>query len=306
MKYYLTFALFIIMSLNVHAQINMADSSFQAISYWDKGEAHSYKISQNKYKVIGKDTTVAEAYSYSVDISVLDSTAHEYTVEWFYHDYALETENEIMEKLFELNTDMKVVIKTDEMGMVKEVVNWKEVSEYINKSMKQLKKDLAHIPNINKIIKQASNMYSSKESIEKGAINEIIQFHSFHGGKYQFNKEVHADTQVANMLGGEPFDANINVWLDNIYPDDYIVDLKLHQKVNSIQLTKVTYDYLCELAKMMKQPEPKWDDFPTVKNETYLYSQIHDSGWPLYSIETKEVSSQNTLQIEERIIDFIK
>ena len=50
---------------------------------------------------------------------------------------------------------------------------------------------------------------------------------------------------------------------------------------------------------------PERKDFPSLTNETYTASRIHgETGWIIYSIETKEVKAEETTNIEERIIEI--
>ncbi len=39
--------------------------------------------------------------------------------------------------------------------------------------------------------------------------------------------------------------------------------------------------------------------------ETWSASRIHESGWVIYSIETKKVVAEGTTQINERIIEIL-
>jgi hypothetical protein len=101
----------ILLSVNLFGQINIADSTVQVIGYWDKNEKQSYEISFEKYKLKEGDTTSRELVRYNVDITVIDSTSASYTVEWFYRNYRIETENSIAKKLMSLSENMKVIIK---------------------------------------------------------------------------------------------------------------------------------------------------------------------------------------------------
>ena len=56
------------------------------------------------------------------------------------------------------------------------------------------------------------------------------------------------------------------------------------------------------MAETMQAPSPKREEFPYLHNETRTASRIHGSGWPIYSIQTKEVIAEDVIQIEERII----
>lgn len=289
---------------NASGQINMNDSTVQVIGYWDKNEKQTFNVSHEKYKVKDADTTSREFYKYVVDIKIADSTATSYTVDWSYRDYDIQTNNELVKKLTSVIDDMTVTIKTDELGVFKEVVNWKEVREFILKATKALKEETKNIPNMDKVISQMEGMYSTKESIEAAAINEIRQFYTFHGGKYKLGEENTADLQLANLMGGKPFDAKVTSWLDEINADDNNSILRTIQVVDSEQLTRTTFDYLSKLAEQTKSVLPKWEEFPPLKNEIRTASRVHGSGWIIYSIQTKEVSAEGNTNVEETIIEI--
>ena len=290
--------------LNLQAQINMNDSTAQVIAYWNLNEKQIYKVTHEKYKVNGTDTTYADYWKYVVDITVKDSTANSYTIDWFYHEYEIEEENEILKKLSTLVEDMTITIRTDETGMFQEVVNWQDIQAFIFKATEMLREETKDIPNLDAFITQIENMYTTKESIEAAAIKEIQLFHTFHGAKYKLGEEYNSSLQIANLYDEKPFDADAIVWLDEINQEDNNFVIRMNLEVNSEQLTKTTFDYLTQMAKTMKTPAPKWEEFPTLKNETFTASRIHGSGWPIYSIETKEISAEGQTNIEETIIEI--
>jgi hypothetical protein len=296
--------LLLLLTVNIFGQINMADSTVQVIGYWDKNEKQSYLVTLEKFKILETDTTSREFWKYEVDISIVDSTADSYTIDWYYHDYNIETDNELLQKISSIAEDMTVTIKTDEMGAVKEVVNWEEIKAYIYTGTAMLRKELKDIPNMDKFITQMEEMYASKEIIEAAATKDIQQFYMFHGGKYKFKEEITASIKSPNLYGGEQFDTELLLWLDEINPDDNHSLIRMKQTINSEQLTKTTFDYLTKVAATMDVPPPDWDKFPPLKNETWILSQIHGYGWIIYSIETKEVSANNALNVEERIIEL--
>ena len=212
----------LILTINLHlfAQLNMNDSTAQVIGYWDKNEKQSYSITSEKLKINGTDTLSREQTSYTVDITIVDSTADSYLIDWMYKDYKINTDNELMKKLSTLAQDMKVTIRTNEMGVFQEVVNWKEVRDYMLQATRLLKNEVKDIPNMDKVISQIEGMYSTKSAIEAGAVKEIQQFYSFHGAKYVYGEEYESDMKVANLYGGEPFDTHVTVWLDELNPED--------------------------------------------------------------------------------------
>ncbi len=290
--------------IKTYGQINMNDSTVQVIGYWDKNDKQTYMVTNESYKVKDSDTTPGESYKYSVDITIVDSAADSYTIDWFYHDYDIKADNELIKKLSSIAEDMTVTIITDGLGAFKEVKNWKDIRDFIFKATKMLKAETKDIPNIDKVIKQMEDIYSTKESIEAAAIKEIQQFYTYHGGKYKLGQEISASMKVANLYGGEPFDTEVTLWLDEINTEDNNSIIRMQQIVNSEQLTKTTFDYLTKMSETMKVPGPKWDDFPQLKNETWTSSRIHNAGWVIYSIETQEVSAEGVTNVKENIIEL--
>lgn len=282
----------------------MTDSTAQVIGYWDKNEKQSYIVTQEKYKIKDSDTTSRDFYKYAVDITIVDSTANSYTIDWFYKDYEIQSENALIQKLASVTNDMNVRVRTNELGVFQEVINWKDVRDYILKETRLLKKETKNIPNMDDFIKQLEGMYSTKESIELGAVKEMQQFYTFHGAKYEYGNEYNADVKVASLYGGEPFDTKMTVWLDELNPDDNNFIIRMNQTVNAEQLTNATFDYLVKMAETLKMPAPKREDIPEVSNDTYTASRIHGSGWIIYSIETKETKAEDQTNIEERVIEI--
>ena len=121
-KYYLVI-FFILKTLSIFAQINPADSTVQVIGYWKKNEKQSYTITTDIIKLSESDTASRETIKYDVDILIIDSTAESYTIEWFYKNYSVNTDNKFIKKMTSMAQDMKVVIKTDEFGSFIEVLN---------------------------------------------------------------------------------------------------------------------------------------------------------------------------------------
>jgi len=290
--------------IKTYGQINMSDSTVQVIGYWNKHDKQTYIVTNENYKVQDSDTISRESYKYVVDITIVDSTADSYTIDWFYHDYDIQAENELIKKLSSIAEDMTVTIITDDLGAFIEVVNWKDIRDYIFKATKLLKKEEKDIPGVEKLIEQMEQMYNSKEAIEASAIKEIQQFYTYHGAKYKLGEEITASMEVSHLYGSEPFDTEVILWLDEINTEDNNSIIRMQQIVNSEQLTKTTFDYLTKMSESMKVPGPKWEEIPPLKNETWTSSRIHNTGWVIYSIETQEVSAEDVINVKENIIEL--
>src|SRR5262245_46237079 len=104
-------ASFFLLALSATAQINMEDSTVQTVGYWDNKEKQEYTVTTEKYRVKNTDTTDRETMKYEVVLTVLDSTAKSYTVEWAYKNFSTTTKDKLMKSLMSIGQDMKVVIR---------------------------------------------------------------------------------------------------------------------------------------------------------------------------------------------------
>lgn len=300
------FTLFSLLNLCImplFAQINMADSTVQVVSYWDKGEKQNYTITLEKIKLKGEDTTSKELISYDVEVSVTGATKNSYTVQWDYKNFKTNDKNELTQELSKINKNMQVIYKTDEMGGFIEVINWKEIRAYNQKAIAVLRKKFGTAPEIEKMLKQIENSFSTKEAIEAASIKDIQQFHSFHGGKYKLHEEISDKIKVPNVLTNIPFDADYSLYLDEINETDNNYIIRSSQVVDSTQLMDATFQFLSNLAKSMNIKAPKKEDIKGLSNDIQLASRIHGTGWVVYSIQTTTVNSDNQSNIEERIIE---
>jgi hypothetical protein len=287
------------------AQINLSDSTVQVINYWDKKEKQTYHITTYKYKIKDADTTTREIMHYDVDVTVKDSTAKSYTIEWFYKNYRVESDNEITKKLMAASEAIKVVFKTDELGAFVEVVNWQEVRDMIKGSLKKLANESSSIPNFKEAMQQVEGLFSSKQSIESVAIRDIHQFHTFHGAKYKLAEVLEGTMKAPNLYeSNNPFDSEFQVYLDEIDAEENNYVMRSLEAINKEQLKTATINYLTNLAKKMGAPAPNFDEVKDLSNEIITASRIHNTGWVIYSIQTKTVSSGNHTNIEERIIEL--
>jgi len=285
-------------------QINMADSTAQVISYWEKGEKQNYSMTAEKIKIKGSDTTIREMTTYNVEITVINNNEKTYTIEWLYKDIKSNSQNPIVQKLMNITKDMKVVFKTDEFGAFIEVVNWKEIKEYIQKEVSTLRKDFKEIQEMDNVIKQIETTYSTKEAIESASIKDIQQFHSFHGAKYKLGDVIKGQIKVPNLYGTEPFDSDFSLSLDEINEADNNFIIRSTQQVNIEQLTNATFDYLTKMAKTMNIEPLKREELKDLKNETLTATRMHGTGWVVYSVQTTTITSDNVTNIEERTIEI--
>jgi hypothetical protein len=282
----------------------MEDSTAQAIGYWDKKEKQSYTVSTEKYKVNGNDTTHREFIQYDIDVTVTDSTATSYTIEWLYKNIQVKGGEKLVQKLASISENLNVVIKTNEMGVFQEVVNWKDVQRAIKEALSVLKKEFKDVPKIDALLNPIEARFISKEGIEANAITEIQQYYTFHGARYTLNEELSAKIQLPNNFGGSPIDADLTLRLDELNPDDNNYIIRYWQVADAKQITDASYEFIKRVAAGAGQKPPDRSTVPDITHEETVSSRIHGSGWVIYSIRTKTVTTGDVSNIEEMIIEI--
>ena len=297
----------LITSFSFYGQISLKDSTVQVIGYWDINDTQSFEASYQKYKVKDSDTTYTMKVGYDIDVTVKDSSANSYTIEWLYKNYKIETDDPIIKKISTVAENLSVLFKTDELGVFIEVINWEEIKIYIEKSISIIKEEYKDVPYMGKILDQTAVIYNSKEAIEANAIKDIVQFYNFHGLKYKLGETLTGNIETRNNFGGKPFDTEVEYSLDEINAEDGNAVFRMRNTIDSKQLTKATYAYLKKMAETLGQKDLNVADLdiPPLTNETWIASRIHGStGWVIYSVLTKEVTADSTTNVEETIIEI--
>lgn len=291
-------------TLVANAQINMKDSTVQAIVYWDKMEKQTYKVSEEKIKLEGSDTISKSIYSYKVEITVLDSTANSYTAEWVYKDFTGVSSTNFNQNLSAIMKDVKVVFKTNELGEFMEVVNWEEIRDKNKKAIALLENKFKDLNESQEVLLNIRKSYTTKAAVESSCIKDIRQLLTFNGAQYKLGEVIDATVETQNSFGGKPFDVHTSLYLEEINEEENNYILRASQEVDSQQLTEETYKFVISTNEKFKKDHPTIENFPKLKNEILTDARIHSSGWIIYSRQTITVITDEDTNIDERIIEI--
>jgi len=287
------------------AQIDMQDSTVQVISYWKMGEVQKYHISESEIVVTEKDTLSTIENSYDVKIEVTDSTSFGYILEWTKTNFQFSKSNSLDVQLEAILSDIPILLTTDIYGGDLQVLNWEDLSTYVDNKCKLLideyKNKQAALAKINQVIRR----HSTKESFETFIVRDAHQYFTYHGAKYKLGEPVTQSIKVSNNYGGDALDATAALVLDELLPENNTSIIKSFQNINPQQLTAVTYDYLKSLN-IVDGSLPSYEDFPTVTKQIWGGSEIHStSGWVIYSQESEQVTNGDDVTLKERIIEIV-
>lgn len=294
-------AVALIISTSLFAQINVADSSVQVIGYWSKNDKQSYNVISTKYKVSNGDTSSRQVISYGVDVVVTDSTEKSYTVEWQYKTVNVEGADKFTNAIAGLSSNTKVVIQTDEMGSFSQVLNIAEIQALMKKALDKIRVDFKSVPNIKKITEDVAKSMTTREAIETQGIRDILQFYTFHGAKYTLGEE-YKKTLVSNGVPSVPVDVDMTVQLTEINTEDDNSVVRVWKEFDVKQMTDATY----HIIKGIAGTALKREDMPDVVYEESTFSRVHgSSGWIIYSIQTRQTITGDTVEIEQVEIEVL-
>lgn len=294
------FPLVIILLFNVelYAQI-----SVQTVAYWKADETYDFSASYVKTKVKGTDTITELDLKYKVKIHILKETDSSYTVEWLYHDYEVKSGGPAAQILSHLSDSVNVVFTTNELGEFQQIENMDALLKFYEGGFNSLEENMPEITQNMSIASLRAN-YSNPVYIQNNSIRDLLFYYAFHGGKYDLKEEYNGVLETSNNLGGKPFSTDIENWLSEIDTENNTYVMRSRRAINPEQLRKATYEYLKENAEKNNTEFISYDEFPELTSETYLANRIHGSGWTTYMISTREVSSLDSKNTEEFILQM--
>lgn len=314
MKKYLTLLFLLICSFwTAKAQINIEDSSVQVISYWDMGDRIRYNVIHESIKLSNGDTISKSEYSYDVIVSVIDSSDKHYTITWDYENFQLDDLDQSTNKwINKMLNKLTVIYKTDELGIVEDVENIEEIQKNSKKIIKKLTKKLTKgNKELRVYLKSMEESLTTKEGIITSGIKDIQQFHYFHGVMMEMGETYTHPYQSNHVYApDELLDGEISYGLIEINSGDLYYDAKAEEAIDSLQLTKLVMEITGDLIKSMGEDVDDvnlvalQNEIGTLRNNTTTYSRIHNTGWPLLSLQQTDVSTLEHRRLNIRVISF--
>ncbi len=290
--------------LPILGQINIADSTVQVVAYWDKGEKQDYIITKSRTKAENGNTISTDSVRYDVELTVADSTATSYTMQWIYKKVYSDNINPIVNQVNKSVEGLKILYKTDELGAFDSVLNWEEIDQYMKKQYDMLRIFAKSSPEIMNAINKAQAIFSNKSILEASGIKEIKQFHNFYGGAFKVNEVIADLLETASPFSDKPIMADVSVLLTDIDAEnDFYVMASLHT-IDPEQLADMAYNALKKFAGNTNTPQPKREDIQGLANETYVVSSIHNWGWLIYSELTSNVTALDSDVTDKCIIEI--
>lgn len=277
-------------------QINSEDNSVQIIAFFDKGEKQTYDFLYEKAKVKGTDTTTTVKVKYKVDITVVDSTATSYTIEWKYRDYHIDNADLMTKKLLAMYEGLVIRFTTDELGSVTAFENWEEIRDHNKKMMDIVLGDLKN----DKTIRAIMEKFMTREVIESSMTKDIAMFHSFHGIGLSMDEVIEEEIEEESPLGGKPIKSAITLELEQIDVENSDFIVKFYQSFDSSAIGDIMTSVVGEFIDTI--PADVTEKMNEASLEDYLGAQIHESGWLITAYYERVITIDDMTGIEMRTL----
>ncbi|MCS6980882.1 MAG: hypothetical protein N2110_01745 [Flavobacteriales bacterium] len=288
--------------LPCHSQINLADSSAQAVAYWNNGDKRIYTIRFEKVKIKDQDTLSLKVLEYDAEISVLKSKPAFYLIQWTYR-YRNNPFTDLMTETFQtLPHDSRIIYKTNEMGEFSKLVNWREIRSKVKRQIHNFSKLIFKMPELNMFFQQLNTAFASRKAIEIALIKDIRQFHSFHGYYFKLGKNYIATTQIPNIFGGGFLNAENKTLLKEVDAKKGTFTIHLTQEIDKEQLTEVIHKFIRNMAEKIHHEPPKSGEIPQYNIEIQVETQLDNAGWVIESMHTQTVFYNENRNVEKRLI----
>jgi hypothetical protein len=277
----LTLVILTTFSGNSAAQNRTTDTSATCISFWKNKEAKVYQIRHSKEKFNTTKGNIKSEATYEAHIKVTDSTAEGFRIEWVYKNFKVAgiSDNSI-NSLNAILEGMKIVYKTDDVGIFTELVNWEAVRDYALSNYEKIVAKAAENSEFAAALKQVKAIFQSKENIEALLIREVQLFHSPYGVEYTLTGVV-TETELPNVTGGAPFPASVTIKLEELNTKMDYCKVSLNQIVDKGKAGPIMAALLKKLAGSQKvdEEEIKKQAKDLEISDLNSYNYALSSGW---------------------------
>jgi hypothetical protein len=249
MKKHLFLSFFILLSLGLYAQNTYSDSSVTCVAYWKKNDVRTFTIAKYEEKKLDQSRSEVKLIAYDVTIRVLDSTKEGYKLEWKQGNVRIKGMDSVGNVLAgKLLSGVKFIYSTDDVGSFKALLNWQEVRDfYVNMLKMQFSKDRADSISRAMIENMISNL-STKESVEAIMIKEVQLLYNPYGVEFP-KRAVSAETELPNMLGGQPFPAILTFSMASLDVKNNMATVLLTQQVDKQKGKSILLDLLQKMSR---------------------------------------------------------
>lgn len=289
-----------------------SDSLFIPIAaYWEKGDQYDFRVTKVKKTWHDRKITLDDSIQYIARFYVTHADSDSYTIEWSLKNYffdLLKLPPEVFEKFSSYQT-LRVLYKTDQFGVFREIQNWQEISRMINDLFEESALRSPEPQKLIESLKPMLSVYNTKRGIEQLLFKELLLMHFPFGKQYEKGRLYNYTEPIPVMMNSEPVTGNGVIFVRMSSQQARRCELVQRMEVFPDSAKKMLESYFHSLG-MRPQSIPGTIASSTVKvNEENIYDYYYFPGIPEILTASREtlidVLEDKVRQTDLMIIEHI-
>lgn len=296
MRFLCFILLFITFSLTAFSQTDSTKIGF--VAYWSKGDSYDFIVSKVEKKWKKGELEKNDSSRYMANFLVIDSTENSYTIQWTMKDFwKNNTENNVLE-YFENSSELisillehdftKIIYETDELGELKEVLNWKEITDGLNKIFEKVFDKLKSSSpsekedDIRENLKRLFANLSSKEAILSHFYPELTIFHFPMSYEFETDKPIEFEQEFPNGFSDELFIGDSVLTFLEVDYENYICYFSEEVKVREDDVRGFLKNFFQTMNLNDEKAEEVIETSKIDMNDFNVYAYAWDPCIPIY------------------------
>jgi|GEM_PF-3397336 len=289
----LAFSLFILS--NGNAQNSITDTTATVLAYFKKGDSAKYSltIAHERYQDGKKYSTASLVYD--LNISIADETDSNYII---YCTYSKIKANEgaggnpIVINIGRVVEGATFKYSTDAGGQIKRLLNYNEVSSFMNKTLVELTKT-SDDKRVQLVFEQKKKALATEKGVQELLMKDAQLLHAVYGNRYTLQKKITAETLLPNFLGGSSFPAIFTIEMTNLDTLHKTCTIIFDQALDIVKIKKELTDFLDKKEMLPHSQLPGMDI-----SDHYSFDVDLVTGWMNKILYTRTATENGNTTIE--------
>lgn len=290
------------LSCTAYGQITLVDSVVEVVPSWKKGEHRSYQATNTQLATKGKDTVNFTSVNYTIDITVVDSSASGYTLSWHYHGFSTKSKDPVARRMMELSENSTVKVVTDKYGTYKGVENWEEIRDRMFKRLDSLAVEFGNLPNFKTAMDLEKERLSTRFGVEQVVMQDAMVYYFYYGRRLKLGRPYRSSASTSVPWSTRQVETLGTMTFNEYNSREGWFQFNFNMRLDKDQFAEARYEDAMKISNRTKLPSPAPEKFLGGTNNTELVTRLGRSGWVTSCSNVMEMTSEDQYMSQELIM----
>ena len=223
----------------------LTDSTIAMIAFWSPGDELTYAFQETEDK-FSKGIASLKSMSYDLKMSVIDSTAENYVIEWNYSNYRINYDLQPYEQeLMQIIEEVPIRYRTNALGRFEGIDNWQLMKSKAESAFSTWMDQQENVPDsIATALKQMTNaMFENEEQIKFWA-RDIRFFHYLYGANLYRDRPLQGTKYYTNPYIRKNMPGEEKVEVLNVDEENWTAEIKVVSGIEGDASRALMYDFI--------------------------------------------------------------